>query len=619
MNDHQFDSQSIEKKVEAGVWGWIAGITLGAPFQGRTEWRNLSFYTPVPTRMAPSEALDLAAIQLFAEEPYQTLSTRYVSQPGALSFAQSNLKIGFRPPLSGSFRNPLSRDASALGRAPLWGLIYSGRPGIAALMASEDAAIDHEEEAVWSAGFWAAAISAAPFLPSLSDCLKVATDAVPSNALLDSVVEAVLDSRAANGTWQDARDAVRRKSLGPDQQSAALAHGYSFLACAYGQADFTRSVCLAAGCGATAIEPAAVVGALIGAGYGDIPNDWKKPVEGDFAITAHTGITPPKSVSDFVKTIVGRMQQSLQEHPLTFEKVTSEPNTDDMNHSDLKPQVKLTTDRSKLVKEIEKGTSDFGWASVSYPKGPVAVSERGVEVVFNIRNESPSPIEITPTIKTLGNLKTAFKPQRLRIEPYNVVRVPAVVQATDQLKESAMIQLIESGRELNAPIVAPLLWWIAGPFPNQEQQGYSQEYRPETSIDREEVMSGRSAQSVRWTPVEFEDPQMDLEKFFGKAPGVIYLTTQIRFSKAEKLQMVLASPVGHILWINGEKKAWYLDTHIPVPRPVAPYVTEFVSDGWTSFLIKTLRDHPPVPSSTIYFLNEAGQIVWPEEYRFPSG
>ena len=129
--------------------------------------------------------------------------------------------------------------------------------------------------------------------------------------------------------------------------------------------------------------------------------------------------------------------------------------------------------------------------------------------------------------------------------------------------------------------------------------------------------SGRSAQALRWEQTPFPGVSFDLEPQFGKAPGVLYLTAEVCFDEPGDFRLVLASPVGHILWIDGRRAAWYQDSHIPVPRPLERYTTEFTSSGWTGFLVKSIRHDAPVGPTYLYFLDQAGKLCIPAEFRFP--
>ena len=56
--------ETYKKKLNGCYIGKAVGGTLGMPFEGDLSTRELSFYTPVPTTMAPNDDLDLQVIDL---------------------------------------------------------------------------------------------------------------------------------------------------------------------------------------------------------------------------------------------------------------------------------------------------------------------------------------------------------------------------------------------------------------------------------------------------------------------------------------------------------------------------------------------------------------------------
>ncbi len=158
-----------------GCWaGKNIGGTLGAPFEGRKQTLQLSFFEPVPSEPLPNDDLDLQIVWLRMLEDIgirrPTLSDfarhwlRYLSDwpPDEYGFCLRNLDRGLRPPISGVFQN---RDIDCMGapiRGEIWACMAPADPQRAAALASRDAMLDHAGgEGVNGEMFWAAVQSAA--------------------------------------------------------------------------------------------------------------------------------------------------------------------------------------------------------------------------------------------------------------------------------------------------------------------------------------------------------------------------------------------------------------------------------------------------------------------------
>lgn len=646
-----FDRDETTRKVRAGVVGWIAGQTLGAPLQGRRDWANVNFYSPVPSSMAPTFGVDSTVAYLAGVEsdsrPESLESiwrARLSYGPEAARFALRNLRRGLRPPMSGSFDNPFFDDASAMQRAPFWGFLFCGRPGEAAKWAYWDASLDHAGDAVWACAYWAAAIALAPFISDVADCLQAAEAALPPNTGLREVSSGVRSMHASGSDWQDSRSRVLELWGGVIPEEALAAHGFASVASVYGGGDFRTTARIAAGCGGSAIEACGCACALVAASSGDVPADWLAPLgEALIVSAAVTETNLPATIDAFCTSVIEKLEllagggealwaqePSPVEEPSADQEVPTVETTSVTEATPtvaaptvaaLKPQpivdfseVQALHSRSRDMSCI---VNDAFRICVQYPDGPTVGRANTCVAAISVENRSATDRVVDLQVAAPKQWTIAHRGQKTRIEPggahsFGVVAKPPA----NQEEIPVTLSILVGGIEHSAPFFSPQVWWVTGPFANEERQGYAKEYSPELVTDPDAVFGGRSDLVCKWERRRFQGCRLDLEPYFMDAPGVLYLTTRAKFEQG-RYRLVLASPVGHVVWIDGAKVAWYQDTHRPYPVSKPPYSIEFSSEGETTFLIKSLRNKPKVLPTWLYFLDASGNIVEPIEFSQP--
>lgn len=612
MDKPIFLKESINARVSSGVKGWIAGATLGAPFQGKPDWRNLTFYTPIPNRMAQTFGVDAGALYLAAEPEPTGLGDLWLSGlklgDDAHRFGFSNLKSGLRAPLSGRHANPFAQTGTALGRAPFWGLRYAGQPALAAKWAWHDASLDHTDNGVHLACFWAAAIAAAPFVKSLSDCLAIAEFTLPKDSSLRGIGASMIQGWQAGRTWQDSREAAVAGRL---VEGADATHAFALIGLLYGQADFAKAVSVAAGCGGCTQEVAGAVGAIIAAGTGFVPEDWLAPLGTDLIVSAGTSHPQlPKTIQEFANRVLSSdaPYELADQLPPDFVPPVEEgqPAKEPIPYE---PDRGFLADFSAFTPGQRLDESLFGGESlligISYPDLVALHPGKSVGIAVRLENLTDIAFDVEPTVE--GDV--GHRAQRIRIEPKSSSSFPIVA------KTPGMVRIQAGAFSAFAPVIPCQTWWVTGPFDNRESLGYEKAYMPERDFNPDAVFSDRSGQTTRWEPFCLDGPSFDLEPMFVKAAGVVYMTAECRFDNPGAHTLLLASSVGQVVWVNGEKRSWYQDTHLTNPKPVAPYVTSFDADGWVRFLFKFVRNDGALAPMTMYFLDGAGRLSTPVETR----
>lgn len=595
--------EQVSAKVRAGTQGWLAGLTLGAPFDRKPDWRNIAFYTPIPDGVVDTLPFLAAKVYLGRAKDQYGLCDLYPELPlleDAQRFALANIERGLRAPLSGTFENPFGEDGSAMGRAPFWGLLFAGRPDVAAAWAWHDATIEHFGEGVWAACFWSAAVAASPFVTSVSECLQIAEGVLPADSELRKVSPAMIQAWQAGKSWQEAREIALRWAGCKLPHQAVATHAFALIGCLYGGGDFGRTICFAAGCGGHSVSSAGCAGAVLSAGTGTVPPDW----------VLDSGGLEEKLAGRFEG--LGRPFFEGLRATAAVEDNGAEPVAEPALDLSF---LRATTEITRLHKQpmnLSLQAAGELVAGFRYPDGVVSDWDKPLAIGFRIENPNETAIEVSPEIRGSDGVSVASKAARIRLEAMGVANIAAIA-----IGDHGYAIMRVNEHEVRAPILRPQIWWIVGPFDNRGQEGYDKAYAPEREMNPDAVMSGRSALPMRWERRAFDGCVFEIEPLFINAPGVIYLATEARFGLNEAMKMVVASPVGQAVWIDGEKRNWYQDTHQPVPRPHEPYAVEFQPKEWTRFLVKLTRNQQPVEPATIYFVREDGRLVFPEDFRQP--
>ncbi len=309
-------------KVEGGWLGRNAGVTLGAGVAGQTEAHSFTFYDPLPGQPAASEETDmqLAAFSALREHGPDLRGAdvadawvahiRYTFDEAG--YAGRNLRRGLRPPISGAFDNWFRRGNSGAGRTLLWAMVAPGAPQVAAAYAFEDARIDHSEEGVWAAMFWAAAQSAAFFVSDAGRLLDIGLSMVPQASRVSLAVRTARQVHGARLSWLEARTRVLAAVGHPNVTDAPQNAGFGAMGLLYGAGDFGGAVCSAANCGYDCDAVGGTVGGLMGivAGRSGMPARWVEPI-GEAVVMGWglVDLAAPLTVADLAAQVVEAGEQ----------------------------------------------------------------------------------------------------------------------------------------------------------------------------------------------------------------------------------------------------------------------------------------------------------------------
>lgn len=325
-----------------GCWlGKNIGGTLGAPLECYRGVFDLTFYTQeLGGEPLPNDDLDLQLVWLNAAEQFgrrvdaailgeywQTYITPNWSEYGT---GKSNLRMGLLPPLSGYVNNNNRDSCGAFIRSEIWACLAPGHPEIAVRYAYEDAIVDHSYEGVYGEVFFAAIQSAAFVQTDTRKLLEIGLSYLPEGCGIRRGIDCVTDCYARGLSWKEARKKVLQTVPGsfgmllgyqdrpPEEDIPVGPLGYdapsnvaiTILGWLYGEGDFARSLCIAAGCGEDADCTAATLGALLGIlrGASRLPEEWIAPLGHDIrtcSLNAQgSGIDVPGTVDELTDRVL---------------------------------------------------------------------------------------------------------------------------------------------------------------------------------------------------------------------------------------------------------------------------------------------------------------------------
>lgn len=300
--------------------GWIgknAGETLGAPFEGSAETHDLRFYDPIPGQPTAFDGTDLSMVWLAllrekgpdvtGDDLARAFEKHIAYRWDEYGWSSANCRRSLRPPLTGAFNNWFRHGIRAVSRCDLWAMVAPGAPQVAAAYVYADASIDHAEEGVWAAMFWAAMESAAFFVQNRDALLDIGLAMVPANSRVARAVRAARDCGPETASIMEARGRVLA-AVGRENWSDAPQNiGFAVLGWRYGCGDFGASLTTAANLGYACQENAGALGCLLGIlrGKGGLPEEWTKPI-GEPVVVGWgvVDLDVERTVSDLVDHVV---------------------------------------------------------------------------------------------------------------------------------------------------------------------------------------------------------------------------------------------------------------------------------------------------------------------------
>lgn len=296
------------------VLGCFLGKNAGGTLGMRDEWHRRinhveGYVHEITGEPLPNDDMDIQLVWLTALEERgvrinaDTLADywMYYVTPHWAEYGNCkvNMRMGLRPPFSGTVNNPYRDSCGAYIRSEIWACLAPACPEIAVRYAYEDALIDHGEGEGLYAEIFCAAIESAAFLePDISALFAIGLSYIPEDCAVSGAVRLACDLYNRGVSWQEARDEILKNYLGgfiftiseEDRRKgftdgrvgweAPSNIGLIAVALLYGEGDFGKTICIAVNCGEDTDCTAATAGSLLGIllGIDGIPEKWRLPI-----------------------------------------------------------------------------------------------------------------------------------------------------------------------------------------------------------------------------------------------------------------------------------------------------------------------------------------------------
>ena len=331
---------SKEKYLDKLHSCWIGkniGGTLGTPYEGSREFRDVKGFVSPSGEPLPNDDLDLQLAWLCALEDvgpkhfdanvlgevWLEWITPHWNEYG---ICKTNLALGLLPPMSGEVDNDHWKTSNgAWIRSEIWAAIAPGVPDVAVKYAVMDSMVDHGiAEGVCAEIFTAAMQSCAYVESDIRTIINTALKKIPDDSRVSQTVRLVLDCYDKGIDYKETREKVVEfnADLGWFQAPGNL--GFVTIGLIYGEGDFKKSLIYAVNCGDDTDCTGATVGALLGivGGSAGIPKDWADYI-GDriMQVCINGGYVPriPKTCKDLTARVFKIVPDVMKANGVDFE------------------------------------------------------------------------------------------------------------------------------------------------------------------------------------------------------------------------------------------------------------------------------------------------------------
>ena len=396
-----------------GCWlGKNIGGTLGMPMEWERKKNDVTYYThDITGDPLPNDDLDIQILWLLAlEEKGLNVDAKILGEyfneymiftHAEYGTAQTNLRAGLQPPVSGSFNNCFKDSCGSYIRSDIWACLYPGYPELAAKYAFEDALVDHGNgEGVYAEVFVAAMESAAFYETDIRKLIDIGLSYIPKDCAVSKVIRDAITTYDNGMSMEESREYIMKNYIGHLEWHAISdedeAKGYNegkmgwdvpsnimiiIYGLLYGEGSFEKAMCTAVNYGEDTDCTAGTIAALYGIMYGRSIFDekWVAPI-GNKIVTV--SINPflmygkiPKTVEELTDRVSVLHEQAFLENELT-----------EWDGQDFyaKPYFKNIYDEMKVVRY------NFPYLNVrlDYCGDPVIVSGEPKKIKFILSNTS---------------------------------------------------------------------------------------------------------------------------------------------------------------------------------------------------------------------------------------
>ncbi|MFQ6099174.1 MAG: ADP-ribosylglycohydrolase family protein [Armatimonadota bacterium] len=460
MTPIQISESVYRDKVYACWLGKNIGGTLGAPWEGKKDVNNLTFYDPVPTESAANDDLDLQLVWLkmlqergvhpsvsdFADYWIKHLGPYPWNEYG---FCRRNLDRGLRPPISGCFENYYIDEMGSPIRSEIWACVAPGDPQLAASLAWKDAVLDHAGgEGVHGEMFWAALESAAFVESDPLTLINIGLSMIPIWSRISRAVREAVYSHQNGVEWLEARERIVR-SFGHWQPChAPQNHAFTILGWLYGR-DYGDCLCKAVNCGYDTDCTGATLGSVLGlvGGTACIPDEWRDPIGEDIVLHRFTqDLDAPKTVADLTDQTVEvakRLLPARSKVSSLAEETRLPENLASLLHANERALAALRQDPQSVIMTVEGFdiALHYGGEPVLRPgiakTVGVSVIRDDESVEASVRLEGPADWQIEPAPEAFGQKRFTILADS--VPDVSQLRVKATLPIGERVVECAIL------------------------------------------------------------------------------------------------------------------------------------------------------------------------------------
>ncbi len=603
-----------------GCWlGKSIGGTLGAPYEGKKELNNLTFYGKLPDGPAENDDLDLQLLWLHAIEgngidiTAADLGEEWLSHVNfpwdEYGYGIFNLRRGLKPPITGSFNNWFTDCMGSPIRSEIWAALAPGDPQLAATMAYQDAIVDHGREGVFGEMFFAALESAAFVISDVYQLLDIGLAMIPEDCRVSRAIRDAIGWYKEGNDWKKTRELILERYGHYNMTDAPQNLGFITLGWLYGEGDFGKSILTAVNCGydtdCTGATLASILGIILGAE--NIPADWVKPI-GDRIKMHHlmSGMTPPKNLSELTdKTCRYGKEVIAKKSEQVIISVEEETTKESLEIYELLRRGDATKKLASQNRNISILRTPSFEISVDYERSqmPIITYDKMRDIRVTVKNisdenkEGEVSIEVPEGWEILleGAGEFSLSPQEEFLVPYSF-RVPeekAKLQPSNKLTFN--VRSDSSIESTEIVLIGEGLWYIASPFENDEEGiGFDTVYGPEENPSIEAVFKSKSGEEIKFWRHSFPESQLNMNRFLPRGkPGVVYALGYIWSPKSREARIVAACSDGIKVWMNDELIISKREAGPVMPathRPVkGTFADVSLKEGWNKFLLKVAR------------------------------
>ncbi len=293
-------SDDYADRIQAGWTAQLIGGALGTQVEGYNTDNIEKVYGTVTSYLRPPETYnddityEIAFLDSFREHGYAVTSEQIAEKwleliadgYSAEEVALRNLRLGIRPPESGTHLNYYSDWIGVQMRTMIHGMAAPGNPALAAELAVRDGVISHSNSGLLGGIFNAVLVSMAFVLRDVRELLVKAADCIPKDSEFYQVLIFALEQCREKGSWREAWRQCEIKYKDYNWIHVYPNAAAEIIALWYGNGDFDRTASIICMEGKDADCTAAPVLNILGVMYGTeiLTPKWTEPL----GTTIHT-------------------------------------------------------------------------------------------------------------------------------------------------------------------------------------------------------------------------------------------------------------------------------------------------------------------------------------------